>query len=36
VKEIEKKLGALAQLQDMSKNTEERIAALNALAEATR
>lgn len=33
VKEIEKKLGPLVQLQELSKNTEERLAALNALAE---
>ena len=33
VKEVEKKLGPLAQLQEMSKTTEERMAALNALAE---
>lgn len=33
VKEIEKKLGPLVQLQELSKNTEERLASLNALAE---
>ena len=33
VKEVEKKLGSLAKLQEMSRSTEERIAALNALAE---
>ena len=33
VKDIEKKLGPLVQLQEMSKNTEERLASLNALAE---
>ena len=33
VKEIEKKLGPLVQLQELSKNTEERLAGLNALAE---
>ena len=33
VKEVEKKLGPLAQLQEMSKTTEERMAALNAMAE---
>ncbi|HEX5473024.1 MAG TPA: hypothetical protein VFX12_00060 [Vicinamibacterales bacterium] len=33
VKDVEKKLGPLAQLQEMSKTTEERTAALNALAE---
>ena len=33
VKEIEKKLGPLVQLQELSKNTEERLTSLNALAE---
>ena len=33
VKEIEKKLGPLVQLQELSKNTEERLNSLNALAE---
>ena len=33
VKEIEKKLGPLIQLQALSKSTEERLASLNALAE---
>src|SRR5688572_18982 len=33
VKEIEKKLGPLVQLQELSKSTEERLASLNALAE---
>src|SRR5205085_2819860 len=33
VKEVEKKLGPLAQLQEMSKTTEERMTSLNALAE---
>src|SRR5690606_21372684 len=33
VKEIEKKLGALGKLHEMSRTAEERIAALNALAE---
>ena len=33
MKEIEKKLGPLVQLQELSKNTEERLASLNALAE---
>ena len=33
VKEIEKKLGPLVQLQELSKNTEERLASLNSLAE---
>ena len=33
VKEIEKKLGPLVQLQELSKTTEERLASLNALAE---
>src|SRR5947199_1776037 len=33
VKDVEKKLGPLAQLQEMSKTTEERMATLNALAE---
>lgn len=33
VKEIEKKLGPLVQLQELSKNTEERLASLSALAE---
>ena len=33
VKEVEKRLGPLAQLQEMSKTTEERMATLNALAE---
>ena len=33
VKEIEKKLGPLVQLQELSKNTDERLASLNALAE---
>jgi chromosome segregation ATPase len=33
VKEIEKKLGPLVQLQELSKNTEERLGSLNALAE---
>ncbi len=33
VKEVEKKLGPLAALQEMSKSTEERLASLNALAE---
>ena len=33
VKEIEKKLGPLAQIHEMSQNTEERLTALNALAE---
>ncbi|MCA1650172.1 MAG: hypothetical protein LC753_07770 [Acidobacteria bacterium] len=33
VKEVEKKLGPVAQLQEMSKTTEERMATLNALAE---
>ncbi|MEY4095272.1 MAG: hypothetical protein RLZZ53_2471, partial [Acidobacteriota bacterium] len=33
VKEIEKKLGPLVQLQELSKNTEERLTSLSALAE---
>ena len=33
VKDVEKRLGPLAQLQEMSKTTEERMASLNALAE---
>jgi uncharacterized coiled-coil DUF342 family protein len=33
VKEIEKKLGPLATIQELSKNTEERLVSLNALAE---
>lgn len=33
VKEVEKKLGPLAALQELSKSAEERLAALNALAE---
>lgn len=33
VKDVEKKLGPVAQLQEMSKTTEERMATLNALAE---
>jgi chromosome segregation ATPase len=33
VKEIEKKLGPLVQLQELSKNTEERLNSLNSLAE---
>ena len=33
VKDIEKKLGPLVQLQELSKNTEERLGSLNALAE---
>jgi len=33
VREVEKKLGPLAQLQEMSKATEERMSTLNALAE---
>jgi DNA repair exonuclease SbcCD ATPase subunit len=33
IKEVEKKLGPLAQLQELGHNTEERLAALNALAE---
>lgn len=33
VKEIEKKLGPLVQLQELSKSTEERLTSLNALAE---
>ena len=33
VKDIEKKLGPLVQLQELSKNTDERLGSLNALAE---
>ena len=33
VKDVEKRLGPLAQLHELSKNTEERLASLNALAE---
>ena len=33
VKDVEKRLGPLAKLQEMSKTTEERMATLNALAE---
>ncbi len=33
VKEVEKRLGPLAQLHELSKNTEERLTSLNALAE---
>jgi chromosome segregation ATPase len=33
VKDVETKLGALAQLQDLSRGTEERLTSLNALAE---
>ena len=33
IKEVEKKLGPLAQLQELGQNTEERLVALNALAE---
>jgi len=33
VKEIEKKLGPLAQLHELSQSTEERLSAINALAE---
>ncbi|MBL8142990.1 MAG: hypothetical protein JNM38_17865, partial [Acidobacteria bacterium] len=33
VKDVEKKLGPLAHLQELSKNTEERLTALNTLAE---
>jgi len=33
IKEVEKKLGPLAQLQELGHNTEERMVALNALAE---
>ena len=33
VKDVEKRLGPLAQLQEMSKTTEERMTSLNALAE---
>ena len=33
VKEIEKKLGPLVELQELSKNTDERLTSLNALAE---
>src|SRR6185295_18868409 len=33
VRDVEKKVGPLQQLQDLSKTTEERMAALNALAE---
>ena len=33
VQEVEKKLGPLAELQQISKNTEERMSSLNALAE---
>ena len=33
VKEVEKKLGPLMQLQELSKSTEDKLTALNALAE---
>ena len=33
VKDVEKRMGPLAQLHELSKNTEERLASLNALAE---
>src|SRR6185436_9172898 len=33
VKDVEKRLGPLAQLQEMSKTTEERMSTLNSLAE---